>query len=159
MNKTHHRIALAAAVVYLAGVMLIVFWPAPVDRPASGQLHMILTLLHNHGMPRFIGYGQVEFTANIAMFIPMGYIASAWLKKIWLGIIIGFLASCLIELGQAIFLPDRFATGMDVLANTIGAGVGAVLYYFARRSRTDSETHRKSNDPNQLQPNFGESGE
>ncbi|SEE63926.1 VanZ like family protein [Arthrobacter alpinus] len=159
MNKTHHRIALAAAVVYLAGVMLIVFWPAPVDRPASGQLHMVLTWLHNHGMPRFIGYGQVEFTANVGIFIPMGYIASAWFRKFWPGIFIGFLASCVIELGQAIFLPDRFATGMDVLANTIGAGIGAALYYGDHRSRTNSATSRMSNEPSQLQANFEKSAE
>ncbi|WP_449372228.1 VanZ family protein [Arthrobacter psychrolactophilus] len=159
MNKTHHRIALAATVMYIVGVVLIVFWPAPVDRPASGQLHTILNWLHNHGMPRFIGYGQVEFTANIVMFFPMGYITSAWLKKIWPGIILGSLASGLIELGQALFLPDRFATGMDVLANTIGAGVGAVLYYCTYRSRIDPETPSISNEPSQLQAIFGESGE
>jgi glycopeptide antibiotics resistance protein len=159
MNTTHHRIALAAAVVYLAGVMLIVFWPAPVDRPASEQLHTILDWLNSHSVPKIIGYNQVEFTANVAMFIPMGYITSVWLRKIWPGVIIGFLASCLIELGQAIFLPDRFATGMDVMANTIGAGVGAALYYCVRRWGIRSKSSRMSNHLNELQPNFGKSGE
>ncbi|WP_425863805.1 VanZ family protein [Arthrobacter sp. TWP1-1] len=133
MNKPHHQIANAATLVYLVGVVLVVFWPTPVDRPASGQLHMILDWLHQHGMPIYIGYNKVEFASNIAMFIPTGYIAATWFKNVGLGVIIGALASCLIELSQCLFLPERYATGLDVLANTIGAGIGAALYYVVHR--------------------------
>lgn len=133
MNKSHDRITFAAALLYLVAVALIVFWPTPVDRPASGQLHTVLDWLHQRGLPEFIGYNKVEFAANIAMFIPMGYIAATWLKKVWLGVIVGALASCLIELGQEVLLPERYATGLDVLANTTGAGLGAALYYLIHR--------------------------
>lgn len=135
MNKPHHRIVAVAALSYLAVVALVVFWPAPVDRPTSGQLQQIFDWLHHHGMPIFIGYKSVEFMANIAMFVPMGYIASIWFKKVRLGIVIGALASCVVEVCQAVFLPERFATGLDVLANTIGATVGGALYCVVHRRR------------------------
>ncbi|MFC8302292.1 VanZ family protein [Specibacter sp. NPDC057265] len=133
MNQPRRSIALVAAVIYLAAVALIVFWPSPVDRPASGQLHMVLDWLHQHGMPKFIGYNKVEFAANIAMFIPMGYLAATFFRRVLPGILLGALASCLIEFGQALFLPQRYATVLDVLANTTGAVLGAALYYLIRR--------------------------
>jgi len=135
MIKPLHRIALTAAAIYLVGVALVVFWPTPVDRPASGELHLVIDWFHSQGMPKFIGYNQVEFTANIAMFLPMGIIASTWFKNGWVGLVSGSLASCFIELSQYLFLPHRFASGMDVLANTSGAAIGAAMYYIDQRRR------------------------
>ncbi|MDQ0279299.1 hypothetical protein QO003_003602 [Arthrobacter silviterrae] len=133
MIKPLHRIALAAAAIYLVGVAMVVFWPTPVDRPASGELHLVIDWLHVHGLPKFIGYNQVEFTANIAMFLPMGLILSIWFKNGWVGLVVGSLASCFIELSQYLFLPHRYASGLDVLANTMGAAIGAALYIAGHR--------------------------
>ncbi len=108
--------------------MAIVFWPTPVDRPAAGSLKSTLEWLHLHGLPKAIGYNQVEFSANVAMFVPMGIIAAAYFKKMLLGTLTGALVSCLIELSQALFLPDRFASGLDIVANTLGAAIGAAAY-------------------------------
>ena len=143
MNKPLHRIIVALAAAYLLAVVLIVFWPTPVDRPAAGTLHQVLSWLYRHGMPRFINYNVVEFSANIVMFIPLGIIASSYFKNAVVGVILGALSSCLIELGQALMLPDRYATGLDVLANTMGAGLGA-LSYFLVTSRSSSPQHSSS---------------
>lgn len=136
MIKRHHRIAMAAAFLYLIAVLLVVFWPTPVDGPASGSLDTVLRWLHQHGIPHFIDYNFVEFTANIAMFVPMGIIASIWFKNGFVGAIAGTLASCLIELTQATFLPDRFASGLDILANSTGAALGALAYFLGHRRLT-----------------------
>lgn len=135
MNKPLHRIIVALAAAYLLAVVLIVFWPSPVDRPAAGTLHQMLSWLYRHGMPRFINYSVVEFSANIVMFIPLGIIASSYFKNAVVGVIVGALSSCFIELGQALMLPDRYATGLDVLANTMGAGLGALLYFLVTSHR------------------------
>lgn len=142
MAKLIHRAILAVAAAYLLAVLLIVFWPTPVDRPAAGMLHESLSWLHRHGLPRFVNYNFVEFSANIAMFVPMGLIASAVFKNAWLGIVAGALGSCLIELGQAMLLPDRFASGLDVLANTLGAALGALFFVLLapRWARTAAAT-------------------
>lgn len=128
MAKIFHRAALAVAGVYLLAVLLVVFWPTPVDRPAAGILNETLSWLHRHGMLGFVNYNFVEFSANVAMFAPLGLIASVVFKNAWLGIIAGAFGSCLIELGQALLLPSRFASGLDVLANTMGAALGALLF-------------------------------
>ncbi|AIY03641.1 hypothetical protein ART_4042 [Arthrobacter sp. PAMC 25486] len=86
-------------------------------------------------MPKFINYNFVEFSANVVMFVPMGLFASAYFKKARVGIFVGTLGSCLIELAQALLLPERFASGLDVLANTMGAALGALIYVLmVRRS-------------------------
>ncbi|POH62230.1 VanZ family protein [Cryobacterium zongtaii] len=117
------------AAAYLLALALIAFWPAPVDRGAHGTIASVLTGLHAHGVPGWVNYALVEFTANIALFLPVGLLGVVLLgsARWWMAVLAGFAASSLIELGQLVFLPARFATPLDVLANTIGAALGALL--------------------------------
>lgn len=134
MIKAHHRIAITLALAYLLAVALILFWPSPVDKPVFKTMHETLSWAHRYGLPEFIDYPQIEFTANIALFVPMGLIIATLFKSFWAGTAGGALISCLVELSQGLFLPNRFASGLDVLANTIGAAVGAAVYLlFIRR--------------------------
>ncbi|KAA0977921.1 VanZ family protein [Paeniglutamicibacter gangotriensis] len=128
MTKPHVRVAVGVAALYLAALMAIAFWPTPVDRPMSGNLTTVITWLQTHGMPGFIGYNTIEFAANIVLFMPLGYLAGVWSRTWWLPVAVGLGASVLIELGQAIFLPERFSSVFDVVANTLGAGAGAGLF-------------------------------
>lgn len=84
-------------------------------------------------MPKFIGYNKIEFAANIALFVPLGCIAIVWVKKTGLSILIGFSASLLFELGQATLLPKRYASGLDILANTLGTAIGVAAYILERK--------------------------
>lgn len=118
---------------YLLALAFIVFWPVPVDKPAAGTLTKLIAWLHRHGMPEFIDYAQIEFSSNILLFVPMGIIAAVWTKNAWLGLWIGFLSSCIIETGQALFLAARFPSALDLLANTLGAGIGAAIYALAHK--------------------------
>lgn len=134
MIKPHHRIAITLAFAYLLAVALILFWPSPVDKPVIKNLHETLSWAHSYGLPKFIDYPQIEFTANIALFVPMGLIIATLFKSFWAGTAGGALISCLVELSQGLFLPNRFASGLDVLANTTGAAIGAAVYLlFIRR--------------------------
>ena len=89
--------------------------------------------MHRRGVPKGIGYAQIEFSANIALFIPMGIIASVWTQRAWAGLLVGAGASLLIELAQSLFLTARYSSVLDVVANSLGAGIGAVAYYIAQR--------------------------
>ncbi|TFD06115.1 VanZ family protein [Cryobacterium sp. TMT1-62] len=114
---------------YLVALAFIAFWPVPVDRAAYDSLLALIDWLQEHGAPGWVRYGLVEFIANIALFVPVGLfvVLVAGARRWWLAVLVGFAASCTIELGQLIFLPDRFATLADVVANTVGAAVGTVL--------------------------------
>ena len=114
---------------YLVVLALIAFWPVPVDRDAHDGLLAVIDWLQVHGAPGWVRYSLVEFVANIALFMPVGLFVTLMtgVRGWWLAVLVGFAASCTIELGQLIFLPDRLATMSDVIANTVGAAAGALL--------------------------------
>lgn len=97
-------------------------------------IDQVLEKLHNNGVPAFVDYGVVEFVANVGMFIPIGLFAAiAVSKKLWwIVIIAGPLMSIGIERAQSLLLPDRFATVSDIVANSLGAIIGAIVGLFLR---------------------------
>lgn len=113
----------------------IAFWPVPVDSAAGPQLTATLNWLHAHGVPQFINYEFVEFSANVIFFIPLGTFLGFAVARFWISCGVGFVASALIELGQLLFLPNRYATFQDVVANTIGTCLGAVLWLIIKKLR------------------------
>jgi glycopeptide antibiotics resistance protein len=123
------RLAWFVGAVYLVTLGFIALWPTPVDRAAAGTITKVLAKLHAVGVPGWFDYELVEFTANVVLFLPVGLLgvvllgASRW----WAVVLIGFSISCGIELSQLAFLPARYATLQDVLANSSGAVIGAML--------------------------------
>jgi len=107
----------------------IAFWPSPVDQPIQGQLASVLKFLHAHGMPASINYRFVEASANVLLFLPIGFVAALAFpnKHWWQAGALGLLVSGSIELGQLLFLHDRFASPLDLVTNTSGAVLGALL--------------------------------
>ncbi|MFJ5979018.1 VanZ family protein [Arthrobacter sp. KFRI-F3372] len=120
------RMVLVAMLVPLA---LVAFWPSPVDQPVQGQLAAVLKFLHRHGIPAWINYRFVEASANVALFVPVGAVSSlafpSW--PWWKTGAFGLLISCCMELGQLLFLHDRFPSPVDLVTNTSGAVAGALL--------------------------------
>ncbi len=123
------RIAAIALVVYGLLVIAATLTPVAPDRPISGLLRRLISAAHNHGVPRFIDYGLIEFTANIAMFIPLTLIV-AWLLPRhlwWAAAIVGSWSSFAIESAQHFLLPGRFASVLDILSNSLGSLLGALI--------------------------------
>jgi VanZ family protein len=76
---------------------------------------------------------------NVVGFIPFGLFFCAYLSLVrhsdWAAsssTILGGIVSLTIEILQ-VFLPTRSSDMTDVVANTIGAGIGAALYTWSRR--------------------------
>ncbi|MEO6201175.1 MAG: VanZ family protein [Cryobacterium sp.] len=128
-RTTLHRTALVMTFAYLIVLVLVAFWPTPIDRDARGLIGSLVGWLQGHGAPGWVRYRTIEFGANIALFVPVGLFITilAGAQRWWLGLFVGFAASCTIEFGQLVFLPARFATINDVVANTAGAAAGALL--------------------------------
>lgn len=120
--------------LYVAFVLFITLTPSPVDLSFRHDLESLLVKLHSRGVPALIDYGFVEFTSNIALFVPVGFIASLLLPRRvwWLVLLIGPLFSAAIEFAQQTFLPARYATVSDVVANSIGVLIGAVFAVLLR---------------------------
>ncbi|WP_258061156.1 VanZ family protein [Arthrobacter sp. 4R501] len=123
------RLWRAVLVAMLVPLALVAFWPSPVDEPLQGDLANLLRFLHAHGIPTWFNYQFVEASANVALFIPLGAVAALAYpgKRLWQIGILGLIVSGCIELGQLLFLHNRFASALDLVTNTGGAVIGALL--------------------------------
>lgn len=134
--------------IYLAVVALIAYWPSPVDKPMAGQLYGMFAFLHRYGVPAWCDYALVESASNAALLVPFGFLmtmcfpANRW----WLNIAVGFLASSAMELGQLLYLSQRFPSILDVAANTAGTAVGVAISirYTRNRGRTGTQKAARS---------------
>ena len=134
--RSRARIALAVTflALYTAFVLLVTMWPAPVDRDYDSAIERLLGVLHRNGVPRWFDYRELEFSANIGMFVPLGFLAGLALPRRvwWLAIFVVPAFSVAIELAQAVLLPARVAAFSDVLANSIGGLLGVFAAFVLR---------------------------
>jgi len=140
------RSALAGYTVVLA---LVLGWPTPVDAPIAGTLRGVLGWLHARGVPAWVGYGEIEFAANIALFVPVGLLLTLVLRRgrWWVAVLGGCGLSLLTEVAQGSLRPQRFATVRDVVANTLGAVIGAGLAVLIARRQSRAEEHLRAMHP------------
>ncbi|CAD5991294.1 VanZ family protein [Agreia sp. COWG] len=117
-----------------AAVLLITFWPTPVDAPVHNALARQLAIWHTQGLPSWITYSVIEMSSNVVMFIPLGvFIAIIAMPTLWWASgLLGLVASLCIELGQYLLLPHRFASPVDVATNTAGALLGGAIVAVSR---------------------------
>ncbi|MGO2654822.1 MAG: VanZ family protein [Pseudoclavibacter sp.] len=130
-------IAAALLACYVIGLAFVALWPTPVDSDVSPQLAHVLKWLHQHGIPAFFDYSFVERSANVLLFVPAGLLLALLMARHrwWLALAICVVGSCLIELGQLLLLPARYATLDDVVMNSLGALIGVgVAAFVTRRS-------------------------
>ncbi len=120
--------------LYVGIVLTATMWPTPLDASYEATVTRLLEILHRHGIPAWFGYGKLEFTANVAMFVPLGFLLALTLpeRAWWLALLLIPAFSGLIEYTQGQWLAARFASGWDVAANTLGGYAGAVLSYLFR---------------------------
>lgn len=130
-NRRRRRIVVLAlvGVACLAGVLLVGYLPSRVDGGVEPAVRRVLAWLQGLGAPEWVNYDFADFAANIGLFVPIGLVSALLLpwRAWWAAIPIGAALSGLLELGQFLFLPERFASWTDVAANTAGALVGAVI--------------------------------
>ncbi|UJP08878.1 VanZ family protein [Microbacterium sp. KUDC0406] len=126
------RWALAA---YLVAVGLIVLLPVSYSEIIAAIWNGIRTDL---GLT-FFGAGWVEFTANVLMFLPLGFLLTLLFRHPWYGTLLALVLSAGVEVAQ-IVIPDRVASLRDIVANTLGAAIGAFLAWllFLRRDHKRS---------------------
>jgi glycopeptide antibiotics resistance protein len=134
--KSRVRVHLGLVLVLAYGLVVILatMWPTPLDQGFSASINRLLAVLHRNGIPEWFGYTKLEFSANVLMFVPLGFLVSMLLpvRVWWLALIICPGLSVAIELTQAVFLSARFATVSDVIANSVGAVIGALVAVMLR---------------------------
>lgn len=133
-SYVRRNISVLLLLAYIGVVAAMTLSPTPLDAGYGSAIDKLLGVLHRNGIPEWFGYNKLEFTANILMFIPLGFLfglalpARVW----WLAVIASPALSIAIELTQAGLLAGRFATISDVFANTLGGLFGTLLAMILR---------------------------
>lgn len=133
-SKARTSIGGALLAAYVVVILLATLWPTPLDQGYSAAIQKVLDVVHRNGVPEWFGYNKLEFSANIVMFLPLGFLAALLLpaKVWWLALLICPALSIAIELTQATLLAARFASAADVIANTVGAVIGILIAVILR---------------------------
>ncbi len=124
------RILLA---LYTLAVLAVVFWPTPIERPIYGEIKSAIDFAQQAGATG-VSFNRVEFVSNIAMFLPLGALGVLAFPRVrwWLVPVAALAMSVLVELAQLVLISERNASVLDVLANTTGALIGAVVAWGIR---------------------------
>jgi glycopeptide antibiotics resistance protein len=140
-SRVRLHLGLILVMAYGMVVILATMWPTPLDQGFSASINRLLAVLHRNGIPEWFGYTKLEFSANVLMFVPLGFLVSMLLpvRVWWLALIICPGLSIAIEFTQSVFLSARFATASDVIANSIGAVIGALIAVMIRAAIYDRD--------------------
>lgn len=110
---------------YLMVLLYLVLWPQP--EAAESGVRTVTEVVRGLGFSSVTGL-QVEIWLNVLLFVPLGLLGSLLWRRVpwWWWVGAGLVLSGVLELTQLWFLPDGVAMVSDLLANTLGAFMGAV---------------------------------
>jgi glycopeptide antibiotics resistance protein len=143
-----HPLLSVVTFVYLGIVGWLTLGPQPLDEEPNGFLFKLLEVLGRESATSWITYNGLEFTANIAMFVPVGLFfllllgRSYWFVAVFAGVVLTFA----IETAQ-LFLPARVSDPRDLVSNSIGALIGVIAALIvttpkARRLKREADARR-----------------
>jgi glycopeptide antibiotics resistance protein len=141
LTVTTRRVLGVLLAIYLA--LLAVALLAPTSTDQNAMVHwLIRRLVHSGVSSGVVSYPRMEWLMNAAIIAPVSLLGSflwpRWTWRDWTAA--GFVAFGAVELTQALFMPRRDGSFSDVVANTLGALLGAVvalaLRWLLRRFRT-----------------------
>lgn len=126
-------------IAYGIGLGIVLFWPVHVD--GEGGLIRVdgaIELLGRLGVPAGIRYPLVQSSLNAVLFMPFGALWAAWFRRQRMHLVasatlLAAAVSLAAEIVQARYLPERTFDLRDVIANAVGAGLGALLVVLAAR--------------------------
>ncbi|MFS0866267.1 VanZ family protein [Microbacterium sp. 179-B 1A2 NHS] len=120
--------ALAGYAVLVGVVLLSPLSPSVAIDAVTGWIR------DDAGLTR-VRQGWVEFGGNIVMFVPLGLLLTLAFRVPWRGVALAVVLSVAAELVQ-LLLPARMPSIRDVIANALGALLGAgIAWLLIRRSR------------------------
>ncbi len=96
--------------------------------PSPAELFEIVTVQANEAGLDQVTWRSVEVTANVVLFVPLGFLVRAALPRLsgWFAWMLCSGASASVEVVQSV-LPDRQPSLLDLATNSAGAAVGVLL--------------------------------
>ena len=114
-DTTARRLSAPLAVLWTSVILVICLVPTG-SAPPDG---IMLCLICGDG-------GTADFILNVILYLPLGLLVRIRTGSLALALAAGFLLSLGVETAQ-LWIPGRFTTLADLIANTLGAGMGGVL--------------------------------
>lgn len=130
VSRRLRTVPLALLILYTIFIGLVTLTPNQLDTGSGSFIARLLEFLASHPVTAWIDYDILEKLANVGMFVPFGLLVALQCgrSRWWVGWVTGIAFTCLIEGTQATLLsPTRFATISDLVTNSLGAGIGALL--------------------------------
>lgn len=126
---------------------LIVLLPAE-DHGVLKLTERVARRISEWGLPYSFTYNLVEFSANVALFVPLGIllplaIGSLRAGAFWLTPPIALAISTGIELAQR-DIPGRVSDPRDLVSNTLGAVLGVLILWFIHRLLLEPSVYQGS---------------
>jgi glycopeptide antibiotics resistance protein len=119
-----------AAVLTVLTVATLLVWPTKVD---GSLVTFVEAFYAEFGVGPWSETIQLSrFIANVALFVPLAVIVGIATRQWWLGFVVGVATSAGSEFIQRT-LPDRVPSVEDLVANTFGAAIGAVIVLALRK--------------------------
>lgn len=140
---------LTVLVAYAGVGTVLLLWP---DGWALNRINVdVYVFLRRNGGPQWATPEDVAVALNCLIFIPVGAFLSLALPRLrwWHVGAAGFGLSLAVEVAQWTLLPGRSPEVVDLVANTLGAALGAVIVavirgWSLRRSRSSSDRHQST---------------
>jgi glycopeptide antibiotics resistance protein len=130
-----NRRLLVLTAAYGIALAMVAFWRTPIDRNVPVvRLPPAVWMQDGLGLTITQSYHAVEAGANVVLFVPLGALVVLWRRDwTWLhAAVIAFSTTALIETAQQVLRPERFAAVSDLVANTLGGAIGALLVMTVR---------------------------
>lgn len=108
-----------AAAGMLAVIGLLTLWPNPAQAPLSASTPFLCLPCGPSGTS--------DFLRNILLFIPFGFALGARGSRLGTALLLSAAATGTVEFLQFAVIPGRDAAMADIVANTLGGGIGAWL--------------------------------
>jgi glycopeptide antibiotics resistance protein len=116
-------IAAVLLVIYTLVIARLTLFPASSESGTFALLDRVMTRLSDGRLD----WSQTEVLANIALFVPAGFLLAIAVGRVWVGVVGCLLASVLIELAQQRYLPSRVPSVADVEHNALGGLIGGLI--------------------------------
>lgn len=130
-----HRMLVVASVAYAIGLGVLVAGPWGKD---LNDLTVRCYTFFRYDWPIAPGWALPEHYGvllNVLLFVPVGALLAALLGRWWAAVLVAASCSAAIEVVQSRWL-ERIGSVDDLVANTLGAALGALALTLRRRHRS-----------------------
>jgi len=126
MFRRHPRLSIATF-GYIAGVVWLTLSPQAADQ-RDGPLWQLAVFLDRFPATQWLTFNDLEFVANIALFVPLGlfFVLLVGKRRWWLALLLAVTLTAGIEWIQQ-FIPSRVSDVRDIVSNSLGATIGVVV--------------------------------